>query len=374
MAITQRLVNFDEFFAHSTGFKVIVNNLDHFSVDDIEEVNNQLITVYDSDILSTIPSCDCGNLKGRYLLEKVCSSCGTVCKEVHEKVDPMLWLEKLEDGLEFINPAYWLMLRNILDKKIDYVRWMTDPMYNPPVELQNFTHGIKEIMVERSYKNFIIKLPEIIQYLMNHAKFKDIDKQDNLYLLLDMYTHQKDLIFSNYLPIINKKLFVMENTTKGKFINLAVSDVIDVVMTWIKINSTSEKQSHRKNASHTSVVISKLASLYHNYYERYITKKVGLFRKHVYGARSHFTFRSVITSIPGKHRHDEIWVPWAIGVTAFRPHLINKLVNQRKMTYKKASNMLFDAVKRYIPLIDELLQELINEAPDRKIMVLAQRN
>ena len=374
MAITQNLKSYDSWFNVISSQKVIINDLDYLSMDDMEAINRQLITTYNSDIMSTVPSCDCGVVKGRFKLHAHCSECGTTCREVHQKVEPLLWMRKLQDGLEFINPTFWLMMRQAMDKKIDCMRWMSDYKYNPPGELPTFLHGVKDILVERNYNNMIDKLPEVIHYMLNHAKFKDIDKQDDLNMLLEMYIHQKHNIFNNFMPIINKKLFVMENTTKGKFISLAVSDVIDVVMSWIQLNSNTEKRTYAKDGIQTAMVISKLATLYYNYFEKYVTKKPGLFRKHVYGARSHFTFRSVITSIPGKHKYDEIWVPWAIGVTAFRPHLLNKLVNQHKIPFKKASMMLFDAVKRYIPLIDQLLNELIAEAPDQKIPILMQRN
>lgn len=372
MAIRQKLLNMDEYFRSVQGNKIIINDLNYFSIDDIEQVNRSLMTVYDSDILSTVPSCDCGKLSGQYLLDKYCSDCGTQCKDVYDKVQPLMWLKSLENDLPMMNPDYWLMLRTILDKRIDYVRWMSDPKYNPPIELPNYIYGVKEILGERSYLNMINRLPLILEYLINHSKFKIGNKQDDLQLLYDMYMYHKHEIFSTYIPIINKKLFVMENTTKGKFINLAVSDVIDVVMMWIK-TASEEKQSHKKNSITTAVVISKLATLYNTYFDKYLVKKIGAFRKHVYGARSHFTFRSVITSVPGKHRHDGIEVPWAIGVTVFRPHILNKLV-KRGYTHKKASSLIFKGVKKYIPVLDEILQELIAEAPGGKLVVIAQRN
>lgn len=373
MAVTQRIKNMDTWFNVVRSNKVILNDIDYYSIDEMGSINNQLITVYNTDVMSTIPACDCGEITGRFRLGIECPTCGTTCKEIYQKVEPQLWLRKLDNSLEFINPSFWLMMRKIMDKKIDCMRWLSDPKYNPNTDIPNFLIGAKEIIGERTYPNLVKYLPNIIHHMLNHAKFKDIDTQEELHILLDMYLHQKDNIFSSYLPIINKKLFVMENTTKGKFVSLAVSEVIDVVMMWVQHNS-SEKRTKNKDAIQTATVISKLSTLYNDYFEKFIVHKVGLFRKHIYGARSHFTFRSVIASIPGKHQYDELWIPWAIAVVIFRPHLLNKLVTQRDLTFKKADKMLLDAVKLYIPLIDELLQELINEAPDGKILVLAQRN
>lgn len=373
MAITQSLYAMDVYFKKCTGPKVILNTLNPLALDDIELVNNSLMTTYNTDILSTVPSCDCSYLTGRFYLDKVCPDCGSTVTEVHKKVDPLMWLETLDNSIYFINPVYYLMLRYMLDKKIDYLRWMADPKYNPPIELPNFMYGVREILgEERSYQNMINKMADIIHYLQNHSKFKDLESQEKLSILLDMWKQQKSKIFSRYLPIVNKKLFVMENTTKGKFINLAVADVMDVIMTWIKV-SNDEKPTLKKQQQNTILVLHKLSALYYNYLDKYIVKKIGAFRKHVFGARSAFTFRSVITSIPGPHCYDEIRVPWSIGVTAFRPHILNKLL-KRGYTYKECNRLLFRAVKKYIDVIAEILQELIDESPEGKLWVLAQRN
>lgn len=374
MAITQEFFSLDAYYRRSSGDKIIVNDLNQFNISDIEKLNSSLMTVYNNtDTLSTVPSCDCNELKGRYLIGRTCQACGTVCKEVHEKVEPLLWLKSISPNLKFMNPDFWLVFRTIIDKKIDYLRWMCDSKYNPPVELPNFMYGIKELLKEeRTYENTMSKIPAIIKYLLNHAKFKDPDKQENLKLVLSMWNKEKESLFSDYLPIINKKLFVMENTTKGRFTNLATSDVIDIVMSWMKIVN-DEKPTIKKQSNSTAAIISKLATLYYVYFDSYIVKKIGVFRKHVYGARSHFTFRAVITSIPGRHLYNEVHVPWAIGVTAFRPHILNKLM-KRGYRYKEANVMLFRAVKKYTVVIDEILNELISESPYMGIPILIQRN
>lgn len=375
MAISQKLLSMDEFYRSSSGDKLIVNDLSYFDITDIETLNANLMTVYESDTLSTVPSCDCGKLKSRYLLNKTCNNCGSVVREAHDKVEPLLWLKSLDPSIKFINPTFWIMLKKLMHKDLDLVRWMCDNRYNPPNKLPNYLLGVREILQERTYDSMISKLPDIFVYMKNHADFKKSDdKMLRIDLLLNMYLNQKDKIFSDYLPIVNKKLFVMENTRKGRFTNLAVSEVIDIVMLWSKTVST-EGLTRKKANQVTGNVISKFATLYYEYFEKYLMKKSGAFRKHVYGARSHFTFRSVIISIAGPHKYNEIFVPWSIGVTAFRPHLLNKLVNKHQFTYKKASRLLYKSVRVYDPLIEQLLNELIAESPyELGIPVILNRN
>jgi hypothetical protein len=276
-----------------------------------------------------------------------------------------------------MNPAFWEMFRNFMDKKIDYLRWLCDIRYNPPVqELPNFIIGVRDQVLggKRDYAHTMANLENIFLYLQDHSKFKVDNKQEELKAFIEMYKHQQDCIFSRYLPIVNKKLFVMENTTKGRFTSLAVSDVLDVVLTWIKASNQYDRQPNLQlSSTATAQAISKLADLYERYLDNYVLKKPGMFRKHVFGARSHFTVRSVITSRPGRHRHDEILIPWCIATTAFRPHILNKL-KKRGYTYKQSNALLYACVKRYDPVIDEILNELIKESPTGRIAVLAHRN
>ena len=169
----------------------------------------------------------------------------------------------------------------------------------------------------------------------------------------------------------------MENTTKGRFVNFSSSDIIDITKLWIKAANDSRQMQKAnafdKSAAMTGTIISKIADLSKSYFQSYLIKKEGIFRKHIYGARSHFTFRCVIVSRPGRHQHDELSVPYCIGVTAFRPHVLNKLM-KRGFKYKVANRMLYDAVNKYNPIIAEILDELIVESAYKGIPVMILRN
>lgn len=382
MPIVQKILNLDSYFRSTDGDKIIINDLKFFSKLDNEKINNSLMTVYDNaETLSTKPSCDCGKVAGVYMIDKICSECGTVCKEPFKKVKPLLWLKALTTEFKFLNPTIWLMITTLFSKQstnkitIDYLRYFCDSRYNPLskdelpthiLQIYNYLGGV------RSYQNTMSKLVDILTYMLSLPKFKDPDKQYTITQLITLIENNKDDIFSNYLPIVNKKLFVVENTTKGKFINLASSDIINCVMIWLKACS-EESLSDKMKSSITGTVISNLARLYYTYYNDYVVKKEGMFRKHVYGARSHFTFRCVIVSIPGQHNYDEVIAPWCVATSAFRPHIINKLV-KRGYSYKNASDMLFKAVKKFNPVIYDILNELIKEAPGKGIEILTQRN
>lgn len=365
----------DRYFKESDGPKIILNHLNYFSIDDINTVNTTLKTIYNNnETISTKPSCDCGHIVGQYMVGKICPECSTACAAPHEKVKPLLWLKILDPNYRFMNPAYWLMISRLFHKTIDYLRYLCDTKYNPPLDVPDVVKSILTNVLNdvRDYSNTMKHIPNILIYLLNNSKYKDKDKQQQLTMLLDIYSKYQDDIYSDHLPIINKKLFVVENTTKGKFINLASSDIIDVVMTWLKV--CSEGTITEKRLSNTmGSVLSNISNLYQTYFKEYIVSKTGMFRKHVYGARSHFTFRNVIVSVPGKHEHDALIVPWVVGLTAFRPHILNKLL-KRGYTFKKANNLIYNSIKVYNQEISDILDELIQDAPGGKIRVLSHRN
>lgn len=374
MAVKQDLLNLDVYWSNCTGPKIIVNDLSMHNIDDIEAINKELMTVYNSDVIETVPSCDCGATKGAYLLGKICPVCSGTVTDPMDKREPLLWLVPLHPDAKFVNPHFWLMFKKLLHKDFDCLRWLSDTSYNPPIKHPPYLAGMLDVLGGiRSYVNTINNFDKLFVYLLNHSKFKEYDRRETLTMLYDLYKEKKNDILVSHIPIINKKLFVMEVTTKGKFTNLTVAGTIDLIMSWIKASNDKTK-TDRKIWNATATAMSKLADIYYSHYGSYLVDKSGNFRKHVFGARSHFTFRTVIVSIPGRHEYDEIHVPWAIGVTAFRPHLLNKLVTKRGYTYKLANSLLYRSVKKYEPIIDELLNELIKESPYNGIPVIEQRN
>ena len=377
MAVTQSILNMDAYFRSTPNDKIIVNDLNFFNIDDVDTINESLKTVYDNtEVISTKPSCDCGKLSGRYLLHKTCIECGTECKDVYSKVYPILWLKSLTPNLKFCNVDFWLMLTKNLDNKIDYLRWLSDDKYNPSIaKIPSYVYSIRDTILggQRTYSNTMNNIPKIIMFLQSLPKFKNPEKQVMLSYMLDLYESSKQDIFSEYLPIVNKKLFVMENTYSGKFINLTASNAIEVVMRWLKVCSMDNPKPKDQEIA-TARAISGLAGLFSKYYDEHVSKKSGIIRKHIYGGRSHFTFRTVIVSRAGAHRHDQIVAPWCMGPTVFRPHLLNKLI-KRGYPYKSASNLIYRSVKKYEPEIDELLQELVRESKDpRGIPIIIARN
>lgn len=376
MAITQIFLNLDTLFRTTPGPKIIVNDLDYFSLTDNEKITQHLMTVYNNvDVISIKPQCDCGEISGAYNIGRICNQCSTECKDPEFNLDPIIWVKSIDPKLKFLNPTFWNMLSNMLDTKVDYIRWLTDSKYNPRgLKVPSHILTLKKDYLDdkRDYYNTMANIDKIINFISMLPKYKAHNKQEQLTHLLKIYHDNKDILFSDVLPIVNKKLLVMENTTKGRFTNMVAADVIDVVKQWMKLCS-DDNPSEKDKSNATGCLVSKLAHIYLKYFNDYLIRKEGVIRKQIYGFKSHFTCRFVIRAIPDKHDRRELHMPWVAGCICFRPHILNKLV---KRGYKRldAFKKVYAAVKKYDPVVDEILQELITDSPHLGIPVLANRN
>ena len=73
------------------------------------------------------------------------------------------------------------------------------------------------------------------------------------------------------------------------------------------------------------------------------------------------------------HRHDEIYIPWGMGITAFREHVLNKLL-KRGFLLNDAIMLIYSSVVKYNHLLEEIFNEIITESPWGGIPVIFQRN
>ena len=109
-------------------------------------------------------------------------------------------------------------------------------------------------------------------------------------------------------------------------------------------------------------------------YTDYVISKTGIFRKHLYGARSPFTFRCTITCVPRPHKYNVVELPWSIGCTAYEPYIMNKL-HQKGFKYKDAHALIYRSIDSYDPTISEILDELVEESSYKEgLPVSMQRN
>lgn len=365
MPTVLKLKNFDTLYDALHTDKILVNTIDIFNTETKEMLDQLIIKNYSEDNLSIIPSCHCGELKGTYYVGDVCSHCGTtVTSSVDDNISFLLWLQAPQEVEYFISPIILSILLNrykITKPNVPLIKYIMLPNYVidkkqqkknlPMLEKLDFllqTNGIK-----RGYNSFVQNFFKIVAILdQEFVKEKVTEKA----AFQEFLANNKDKIFSRYLPFPNKIMFAMDSNELGKFIDKSLLNPINVIRRVTGIDLYT-KPSHIKQTKIAKSLID-LAEFYQGYMKSTFFSKPGLIRQHISSTRSHFTGRAVITSIPGPHDYDELWLPWSLSCSLFREHILNRLY-ARNYSYKQAINFLVFHNKIYHPLLDEIFQEII---------------
>jgi hypothetical protein len=264
-----------------------------------------------------------------------------------------------------------MLSKKFSKSSFNFIEWICNTDYHPtsnrPVELGELSF----LGIERGYNNFVKNFDAYIKILAGLKRFRMKKGEDDQ--LLQLLTEQRDCIFSQYLPLPNKTLMVVEDTKVGQFVDPLVTGAVDAIRTISSIDSPLANFTLRQKENRTAKTISMLAAFYYNAYSEIFSQKNGLFRKHIFGTRNHFSARAVITSNTKAHRYDELHIAWGHGVTMMRMHLTNKLM-RRGYTPNQVSSLLQEHTVKYSPLLDELFHELIDESPQKGLACIFSRN
>lgn len=373
MPVYQKLLNFNDVFAHLTEPPIIINDLVNVSEEDKEMIKEMVTTRYSSDMISLLPSCRCGMSKGEFSVGVTCKYCNTIVKSsIENEIEPTIWFRKPNGVSKLVNPIIWIMLKNRFRKSgFNIIQWLTDTGYRPTVRQPAVITKIIEAGIQRGYNNFVEHFDIIIAYLFNLKDFQlKKDVVDYLKIIID---ERKDCIFSDYIPLPNKALLIIEKTKLGIYVDPIITEAIDAIEMLVSIDKNFHDQNPRVKENRTAKSLSKLAVFYEKFFKTNLSPKAGQFRRHIYGSRTNFSFRAVITSLTDTHSYDEIHVPWGIGLTAFRPHVLNKLLRMG-MDNNSAIGLILGHVEKFHPLLNKILKELISESPGNSIGTILQRN
>ena len=359
---------------------IIINDLDNNTEESRDVIRQLIVSRFSTDMVSLIPSCFCGQKKGQALTrdETVCEVCGTkVTSSIEDDIEPLVWFRRpgINDEQpisKLISPIVWIMLKHRFTKSgFNIIQWLCDTTYRTNVRQPKVVSKIVEAGIQRGYNNFVDNFDLIMSFLFNLKDFKvKKTKDDYLPIFLEQNRHK---LFSDYIPLPNKSLLIIEKTDVGVYVDPIIIGAIDAIDMLVSIDNRFYDQNPKTKANRMVKALSKLCLYYENFYRFNLAVKSGQFRKHIYGGRSNFSFRAVISSLTGPHEYDEIHVPWGIGLTAFRPHLVNKLL-KLGMDLNSIIGLLLGNIERYHPLLDRLLKELIAESPLGKIPIALQRN
>lgn len=391
MPVIQELVDFDADFARLDPNEVIViNDLPNRTEEDREYFNWLIKETYTNDMVSVMPRCRCGELKGEHVVGMVCDSCHQpVTQTLKDSIRPMLWFRRPQGVDALIVPHVWIMLQRRFNKKgCDIMRWLTDRTYVPQSAPQALERMIAN-NIPRGLNNFIRYFDDIFAYLINskdfvsnrllHKTMKGMvgmaDEEDPLAVFI---RDHRDKIFTNYIPLLNRTLIVVEKTGQDRFVEGHVIDVHNIMNSMLSIDRDHYDKTPTVIENRTAKILAMLSSHYLSYIGTNLRPKTGTYRKLTYGSRCVYSFRAVITSHEELADYDEIHVPWCIGVTVFWQHHMAILLRRDHplggMTHMQATQFLMDHVEKYHPVIDQLLQNLIKNSRNGTLKTSILRN
>ncbi len=380
MGIYAELVDFDDEFAQLDIEPIVVNDYNTSIPEEKAALDRHLFTHYqDTDTIEHSASCDCGTLTGVYSIGVKCTVCNSVVQGTTDKpIESILWIRAPEGVRGLFNPEAWMILEPVLKvKDFNFLEYMTNTGYRFEQDRIVSKETLRKIdklqarNFQRGYNYFIEHFDEIMEFFFNSG-IVDSNKANKteLWLFIQQNKHK---FFPKHLPIPSRICFVVESTTSGVYIDKPLGLAMDAVLTMASIRSTAYPLKSIVIQNRVAKTIRELARFYDTYTKQRLSKKPGIYRRHVFGSRLHFSGRAVISSISDPHDYDELHIPWGMAAQLFKYHLINKLL-KRGYTANAALEFIYSHVLQYNALLDELFRELIAEAPQGGIPCMFQRN
>ena len=395
MPIFLKLLNLDELFHSSEEEPIVLNDLPSKTEKDRDYFNNLVKQTFSSDMISIMPQCQCGELKGEYRLGDTCPECyGQVKRTITNKIDPVVWFRRPAMVEKLINPIFWIMLNQRFNKSnFKVMRWLIDRNYTPTITNGRVPPILTDLLnsgIKRGYNAFVQNFDVIMDFLFDHPAFAV--KRGSVGNLVDMFDfgegstdplrelirQHRDALFSDYLPILNKMLLILDIHATGKYLDISTIDIKDALNTMLSIDQDFYDKSQTVLENRTARIVMMLADYYDEMFQTNVAVKEGLIRQHCDGTRTNFSFRAVITSHEEIHEHDEIWVPWGVGLTTFQPFILNRLMNDKLpyggMTHNEGVDFIYRHIFKYHPTLDLILKDMIANFPGGSIKCLNQRN
>ena len=355
--------DFNELF-RQTPFPIILNDVPYLTKEDRDRFTAMLLTTYDTDTLSTVPICSCGHLEGGYNLGRQCPVCHTVVSLPSEgEIDLRTWIRVPEGVDGFILPVVYVQLNNLISGTgFNILEFILNTRSKLPAKLHKTVAKKLEILekggIERGLNNFIRNFDLVLNVLPSLAGIKGVEYASHLIKI-------QDRIFPQYLPMPTKAMLILETTHLGAYAdNDSITGAIDAARTIASLSVPKQRPNSIPALESKIVgVIQNLAQYYMMTIKSGYSSKKGWFRGQLFSSRSHWCMRAVATSIFGPHHYQELHIPWSSGLELLKIHLVSKLIHKLDYDVRKAYALVENSGNVYDKLLDQLMQELIAEAP-----------
>jgi len=344
---------------------VILNDLPASTESEREIVNKTIMTKYDdNDVLSSTPSCSCGQLKSGYLLGIICQSCMTpVCQPTETDIKADVWFRAPKSVKGFLNPIMWIILSQYLTTSgrngYNLMDWLIIPTKSVPdnvsLTVRKKIQYLTDIGWKRGLNNFYDNFDDFVEILPELTTLSA-----NTKVLQEFLKIYRDRVFTNYLPMPTKVLLVLENTPVGSYADLPMNSAVNAARSICSLSEVEDEKSGRALEVIAANVIKDLSDYIKDTLKNSFRKKRGWLRGQVFSSRSHFCGRAVITSLSEAHDYEHILIPWSLGIDLLKPQLFNLLLNQESYSGRDAIELLNGSGNVYVHTLDKLMQEIID--------------
>lgn len=393
MPVILRFRDLDNIFnSISPAHRVVINDLPNRTENDQSYFDYLIKQVYTSDMITLMPTCACGDIRGEHRVGKVCPKCNTPVKQcIQDDIRPILWFRKPRGMERLINPMLLIMLTNRFKKRnFDPIRWMMDKHYQPSGAVTKIQEAMILSGIPRGYNSFVQNFDQIFHLLNTHPLYAAKKKDKSFYGMIfdataesqdplaELIRRNKHLLFSDYLPLPNRALIVIEQSFSKTYTEESSLGIHDALNTMRSIDADYHDQKPATIESRLAKIMLMVTDYIREYIRSNLRPKPGIPRKHVYGTRGNHTFRAVITSHDRPADHDEIHIPWNAAIPLLELHLMSKLLRPDHphggRTFNEATEFILGHVEKYHPVMDALLKEIIDETRYKALLFTIQRN
>lgn len=326
------------------------------------------------DTFSNEPQCQCGEVKGGYNIGVICKSCKTAVTDVvDEKLESRVWIRSPRHISSLINPHSITLMRKIFKiRDFSIVEWLMDTSYN--ASRRSADLGLDELLgygIERGYNYFVNnfdKCIDAIHHYMFNRKGVHKKRQRNPNYVLDnsdltveelvtLLKRDKNTILTQYIAVPSKVMMIIENTSTGVYIDPVVIQAKDAINTIQGIDTYAfDALTVRARENRIAKVLVKLSKYYEEFISTALVKKGGLYRRQIFGLRTHFSMRCVISALTDPHEYDELHLPWKSCLSTFKLHLASSLYRRGYM-----ENEIFDKLMRAFYTYDQEISDIFDE-------------
>lgn len=376
MAIIAQIDDADERFLHAKTTSNIVVLNDVSSIDH-SEINlfDAVVNTSDKNVLTSAPSCECGNFIGIDRLGDVCPDCQTPVKQSTQiGFTEDVWIRAPGHMTSFISPAFVAALIHTFTKKRVreqcIVSWILNSQARPSKESGEMMRWRDEFGMGRGLQYFIDNFDQCMHTL--YAVHNKVYDKTYMQALVNDY---RKAIFPRHIPILGKSFVIVEKNATGAYTGSGISLIVDTInlMKGIDADADINRMSEKMIDSRAARALLNLVSYRLDNMRLEMFRKKALVRQHVFGYRSHFTMRCVATSITEPHEYDVVQLPWGPSIGMLRLHITNRLM-ARGFSPSQINNIINSAIHTYDPIVSECVDELIAMSPEGYFDIILLRN